>query len=87
MKNLRIALGVAAIALGTVTAFSFAPAKADSKLATGVFYVNPDGSMGTQVTGQSNCDEETSRICSQEYNLQTHQPTNNPALIKTGNRP
>lgn len=87
MKSIRITLGVAAIALGTFTAFSFAPAKVDSKLATGVFYVNNDGTMGQQVIGQSDCDNEPGDRCSQEYNLQTHEPTNNPSLIKTGERP
>lgn len=88
MKNLRLTLGVAAIALGTFTAFSFAPAKVDSKLANGVFYSNPDGSWtNQQVMGKSDCDRLSEAICSQEYNLETHQPTNNPALITRGERP
>jgi len=42
MKNLRITLGVAAIAIGSFAAFSFAPAKVDSKVTTGIRYVNPN---------------------------------------------
>lgn len=88
MKNLRITLGVAAIAIGSFAAFSFAPVKVDSKLATGVFYSNPDGSMSNeQVVGTSDCDKQSSPICSQEYDLETHQPTNNAALITRGERP
>ncbi|WP_250253528.1 hypothetical protein [Chryseobacterium sp. Marseille-Q3244] len=88
MKSLRITLGVAAIALGTFTAFSFAPAKVDSKLSTGVFYSNPvDGSWTPeQVMGEGDCNNEEGPICSQEYDLSTHEPTDNPALIKTGER-
>ncbi|MGE6397367.1 hypothetical protein [Chryseobacterium scophthalmum] len=88
MKNLRITLGIAALAIGSFAAFSFAPAKADAKLDTGVFYSNPDGSMSSEpVVGTSDCDKQSSPICSQEYDLETHQPTNNPALITRGERP
>lgn len=87
MKNLRITLGIAALAIGSFAAFSFAPAKVDSKLANGVFYSNPDGSWTPeQVMGEGDCNNEEGPICSQEYDLSTHEPTGNPALIKTGER-
>jgi hypothetical protein len=86
MKNLRITLGVAAIAIGSFAAFSFAPAKADSKLALIEFYVNPGGSPGDQVTGRNQCDESTPTLCSQEYNTTTGQPTNNASKMHYGVR-
>jgi hypothetical protein len=87
MKNLRVTLGIAALAIGSFAAFSFAPAEVDSKLETGVFYSNPDGSWTPeQVMGESDCNEDLGPICSQEYDLTTHEPTNNPAYIKTGER-
>lgn len=85
MKNLRISLGIAALAIGSFAAFSFAPAN-NVKFSTGIFYSNPDGSMGDPVGSQNTCDKKTQVICSQEYNLQTHQPTNNSSLITRGNR-
>ncbi|WP_312716892.1 hypothetical protein [Sphingobacterium multivorum] len=87
MKNLRITLGVAAIAIGSFAAFSFAPAKVDSKVALLEFYVNEDGSRGDQVTGTNQCSGPSQAICSQEYNTETNQPTNNPSKIHKGVRP
>lgn len=87
MKSIRITLGVAAIALGTFTAFSFAPAKADSKFALIEYYMNPDGSRGQQVSGQSDCLDESELVCSQEYNTTTNLPTGNPAKIHYFPRP
>ncbi|AYZ36165.1 hypothetical protein EGY07_11530 [Chryseobacterium indologenes] len=86
MKNLRITLGVAAIAIGSFAAFSFAPAKVDSKVALLEFYVNPDGSRGTQVSGKNQCNEATPTLCSQEYNTSTGQPTNDPNKMHYGIR-
>lgn len=76
MKSLRITLAVAAIALGTFTAFSFAPASNVNEDETGIFYRNPDGSMGAPVQGQNLC-EGSGPICSQEYDLETELPTGN----------
>lgn len=88
MKNLRLTLGIAAIAIGSIAAFSFAPEKVDVQEATGVYYSNPDGSMSNNpVVGTSDCDNAPGNRCSQEYDLETGEPTNNPAFIKTGHRP
>ncbi|MDR6513681.1 hypothetical protein [Chryseobacterium camelliae] len=75
MKNLRITLGVAAIAIGSFAAFSFAPAKVDSKVALQDFYMNPDGTRGAQVTGSTDCLDESSVICSQQWDTSTNKPT------------
>lgn len=80
MKSLRITLGVAAIALGTFTAFSFAPAKADQD--TGIFYRNADGSMGDPYDPVAHPCQGPSGICAQEYDLETELPTGNN--IETG---
>lgn len=77
MKNLRISLGVAAIAIGSFAAFSFAPAKVDSKVALQEFYVNPNGSRGPQVSGQNTCDNSSQAICSAEYDTSTNMQTGN----------
>ncbi|MFS4474137.1 hypothetical protein [Chryseobacterium sp. T20] len=88
MKSLRITLGVAAIAIGSFAAFSFAPSNTVNEDETGVFYSNPDGSMSNEeVSGTSDCDKKTTPICSQEYNLETGEPTHNPSLITRGQRP
>jgi hypothetical protein len=77
MKSLRITLGVAAIAIGSFAAFSFAPAEANNLQETGNFYVNPDdGSMGDPVVGTNKC-LNPGPICSQEYNIETEEPTGN----------
>jgi len=73
MKSLRITLGVAAIALGTFTAFSFAPAKADQD--TGIFYRNPDNSMGAAYDPVNHPCEGAGPVCAQEYDLETELPT------------
>ncbi|AZB17457.1 hypothetical protein EG352_06605 [Chryseobacterium indologenes] len=73
MKSLRITLGVAAIALGTFTAFSFAPAKADQD--TGIFYRNADGSMGDPYNPSLHPCAGASPVCAQEYDLETELPT------------
>jgi len=75
MKNLRITLGVAAIAIGSFAAFSFAPAKVDSKVTTGIRYVNPNGSMGDAYDPSNHPCEGQTNLCAQEYNLETQQPT------------
>ncbi|WP_286751712.1 MULTISPECIES: hypothetical protein [Sphingobacterium] len=76
MKNLRITLGVAAIAIGSFAAFSFAPANTVKADETGIFYVNPDGSMGDPVGAINEC-RGPGGLCSQEYDLETELPTNN----------
>ncbi|WP_241282641.1 MULTISPECIES: hypothetical protein [Bacteroidota] len=75
MKNLRITLGVAAIAIGSFAAFSFAPVKVDSKVTTGIRYVNPNGSMGAAYDPSNHPCEDDGPLCAQEYNLETQQPT------------
>lgn len=77
MKNLRLTLGIAAIAIGSFAAFSFAPASSSAKVALQEFYVNPDGSRGAQVMGENQCDNSTQKICSAEYDTSTNLPTGN----------
>lgn len=84
MKNLRLSLGIAAIAIGSFAAFSFAPASSSAKLALQEFYVNPDGSRGAPVSGTNRCDESTPPLCSQEYNTSTVQPTGNTSKMHYG---
>lgn len=80
MKNLRITLGVAAIAIGSFAAFSFAPAKVDSKVTTGIRYVNPNGSMGDAYDQDHPC-EGSVTLCAQEYNIENQTPTGNNKLF------
>ncbi len=88
MKNLRITLGVAAIAIGSFAAFSFAPASSSAKVALQEFYVNPDGSRGAAVSSPNTCpDNDPTKLCSQEYNTTTGQPTGNASKMHTGIRP
>ncbi|WP_394678732.1 hypothetical protein [uncultured Sphingobacterium sp.] len=78
MKSLRITLGVAAIAIGSFAAFSFAPASSNAKVALLEFYVNPvDGSRGPQVTGTNDCSNVGTPICSAEYDTSTNMQTGN----------
>ncbi|MDN4011493.1 hypothetical protein QX233_03360 [Chryseobacterium gambrini] len=86
MKSLRITLGVAAIAIGSFAAFSFAPASSSAKLALQEFYVNPDGSQGAQVTGTNQCKDQTQILCSQEYDTSTGEPTGNTSRMHRGPR-
>ncbi|KXH84884.1 hypothetical protein [Chryseobacterium kwangjuense] len=86
MKNLRLTLGVAAIAIGSFAAFSFAPATSEAK-ALIEFYVNPDGSRGAQVSGPNQCPDNSPPLCSQEYNTSTGQPTGNTSKMHYGVRP
>lgn len=87
MKNLRLSLGVAAIAIGGFTAFSFAPASSEAKVALTEFYVNPDNSRGSQVNGPNQCPDNSPPLCSQEYNTATGQPTGNTSKMHYGIRP
>lgn len=88
MKNLRLTFGVAALAIGSFAAFSFAPVSSSSKVALTEFYVNPDGSRGQQVIGQNECpDDDPSILCSQEYNTTTDQPTGNTSKMHWGEIP
>lgn len=77
MKNLRITLGISAIVIGCFTAFSFAPAKNENNVTLQEFYVNIDGSRGDQVVGATTCKDQTSTLCSQEYDTSTWQATGN----------
>lgn len=77
MKNLRVTLGIAALAIGSFAAFSFAPAKADSKVALQEFYVNPDGSRGEPVSGENECSGPQPTVCSAEYDTSTNMQTGN----------
>ncbi|WP_288244853.1 hypothetical protein [uncultured Chryseobacterium sp.] len=86
MKNLRITLGVAAIAIGSFAAFSFAPASSSAKVALIEFYVNPDGSRGPQVSGPNRCPDNSPQLCSQEYDTATGQPTGNTSKMHYGVR-
>ncbi|RKF37154.1 hypothetical protein BCY89_05745 [Sphingobacterium siyangense] len=81
MKNLRLQLEIVVIAIGSLAAISFIPTDRSAKPLLQEFYVNPDGTHGAQVTGQSNCLDESSHICSQEYNTTTNLPTGNPEKI------
>ncbi|RQO35378.1 hypothetical protein DBR39_18855 [Chryseobacterium sp. KBW03] len=74
MKNLRITLGVAAIAIGSFAAFSFAPAQSNDQ-DTGIFYRNPNGSMGDAYNPSLHPCEGNNNICAQEYDLETELPT------------
>lgn len=87
MKNLRLTLGIAALAIGSFAAFSFAPASSNGKVALTEFYVNPDGSRGDQVIGTNECDKSTQALCSQEYNTTNGQPTNDASKMHYGVRP
>ncbi|QRY55944.1 hypothetical protein [Sphingobacterium siyangense] len=75
MKNLRLTFGVAALAIGSFAAFSFAPVSSSTKAALVEFYQNPDGTRGEQVSGSSDCMNESSVICSQEWDTATNKPT------------
>lgn len=77
MKNLRLTLGIAAIAIGSFAAFSFAPEKVDSKVTTQIRYVNPDGSMGGVYDPSLHPCEGAAPLCAQEYTIETQQPTGN----------
>lgn len=75
MKNLRITLGVAAIAIGSFAAFSFAPAESKDQ-DTGIFYRNPtDGSMGDAYDPVNHPCTGQGPVCAQEYDLETELPT------------
>lgn len=85
MKNLRLTFGVAALAIGSFAAFSFAPANTVNEDETGIFYRNADGSMGASYDEANHpCQGSSSEVCAQEYNLETELPTGNN--IKTGVR-
>lgn len=85
MKNLRITLGIAALAIGSFAAFSFAPANSVNEDETGIFYRNPDGSMGASYDEVNHpCQGSAPQVCAQEYDLDTQLPTGNE--IKTGTR-
>ncbi len=75
MKSLRITLGVAAIALGSFAAFSFAPANTVNEDETGIFYRNADGSMGDAYNPALHPCQGPTGICAQEYDLETELPT------------
>lgn len=75
MKNLRLTLGIAAIAIGSFAAFSFAPTKVESKVTTQIRYVNPNGSMGPAYDQANHPCEGEGPLCAQEYTLETQQPT------------
>jgi len=79
MKSLRITLGIAAIAIGSFAAFSFAPASEVKVDDTGIFYRNPtDGSMGDEYDPANHpCQGPSQDVCAQEYNLDTELPTGN----------
>lgn len=88
MKNLRLSLGVAAIAIGSFAAFSFAPASNEAKAALQEFYTNPDNSRGEPVTGENKCpDDDPSNLCSQEYDTSTNLPTGNSSKMHYGEIP
>ncbi|WP_333888372.1 hypothetical protein [Sphingobacterium siyangense] len=74
MKNLRITLGVAAIAIGSFAAFSFAPAKSNDQ-DTGIFYRNADGSMGDAYDPVLHPCKDSQLVCAQEYDTNTELPT------------
>lgn len=70
MKNLRLTLGAAAIALGTFTAFSFAPTSKVVNDASAQFYTNPDGSpTNTQVDPLHPCQNFSLPVCSGTFDI------------------
>jgi len=76
MKKLRLTLGIAALAIGSIAAFSFAPAKDDSTVTKGIRYVNPeDGSMGGAYDPSNHPCVGGGNLCAQEYDLETQEPT------------
>ncbi|MFC3157133.1 hypothetical protein SAMN05443633_11272 [Chryseobacterium arachidis] len=75
MKNLRLTFGVAALAIGSFAAFSFAPANTVNEDATGIFYRNSDGSMGDAYDPVSHPCSPSQQVCAQEYDLDTQLPT------------
>lgn len=74
MKNLRVTLGIAALAIGSFAAFSFAPAESNDQ-DTGIFYRNPNGSMGDAYDPVAHPCLGDEGICAQEYDLETELPT------------
>lgn len=87
MNKLKLLPKIALIAIIYGTIISYTAKKIDLKIETGLFYVNPDGSRGEAVLGPIECDQSSPRICCQEYDLATGQPTNNTSLIARGDRP
>ncbi|WP_426477515.1 hypothetical protein ACP3T3_20190 [Chryseobacterium sp. CBSDS_008] len=77
MKNLRIDTKNTFLALAIFAVFSFAT-NDRAKFAVIECYVNPDGSRGAEVVGPSFSEGLSQRICSQEYDTITNQPTGNP---------
>lgn len=75
MKNLKLTLGVAALAIGSFAAFSFAPTSSSDQ-ETGIFYRNPtDGSMGEAYDSVNHPCKGSGPVCAQEYDLETELPT------------
>ncbi|RKF37153.1 hypothetical protein BCY89_05740 [Sphingobacterium siyangense] len=87
MKKIRLNLRIATIAFLIMLTFSFSPTLQGKKVAVVNFYVNPDGSRGTQVSGTDQCSDLTTRLCSQEYDTTTGLPTGNPEKMHYGTRP
>ncbi|WP_153848397.1 hypothetical protein [Sphingobacterium paramultivorum] len=85
MKNLRITLGIAALAIGSFAAFSFAPASSEAKVALQEFYMNPDGTPGEAVGEENECPNQGTPICSAEYDTVANSWTGNK--IHRGVRP
>jgi len=88
MKNLRLTLGIAAIAIGSFAAFSFAPTSNETDPEPTQFYVNPDGSRADIVNGSNRCKPTTPALCSQEYQYNSStdlwEPTNDSSKMHYG---
>lgn len=86
MKNSTLLLTIFSTVLFFIFTSSFTEGDGSSEDQFGYFYVNPDGSRGEQVLGEHTCQEETTAICCQEYNITTGQPTGDPAKMHFGTR-
>jgi len=95
MKNLRLSLGVAAIAIGSFAAFSFAPAEEkqvsqnESKAALYWFDAGTNAYIGHSES--SGCDDSTTDLCAQGYNSVANpsnpvKPSGSPAEVGLGKR-
>lgn len=95
MKNLRITLGVAAIAIGSFAAFSFAPTsnenKAEISKQTTLHWYQPSGSNPSFIRSNTIPNEETASGCEQDNTGcergYTSSQLNNPANPSLGVKP
>lgn len=95
MKNLKLIFGVAAIAIGSMAAFSFGPTKEkevtkkESKAALYWFDASTNAYIGH--SEDSGCDESSPNLCSQGYTSVANpsnpvKPSGTPADVGLGIR-